>query len=236
MKILLTNDDGIDAPGIAALAEAVQSLGETIIVAPHQHQSGCSHQTTTSRPLHVEERGPNRFAVDGTPADCVRLALFHIAPDVDLILSGVNDGGNLGVDVWHSGTVAAAREAAIFGRPAMALSQYRRRGSTLQPARIVAWTSHIVQMLHARKLPGGSFWNVNYPDPEALADNALPEISDCELDPSPLAIAYDLRDGRWHFSGVYHDRARSAGTDVAECFDGKISVTSIRLSCANSRC
>ena len=236
MKILLTNDDGIDAPGLAALTEAVQALGEIVVVAPDRHLSGCSHQTTTTRPLSVEERGPNRFAVDGTPADCVRLGIVQLAPDVELILSGVNDGGNLGVDVWHSGTVAAAREAAILGRPAMALSQYRRRGSELNHARIVAWTSQIVQHLQTQRLPAGSFWNVNYPDPETAGLGTLPEIAYCELDSRPLAVGYDLRDGRWHYSGVYQDRGRGDGTDVAECFGGKISVTSIRLSSANPEC
>lgn len=230
MKILLTNDDGIDAPGIAALAEAVHALGELVVVAPDRHLSGCSHQTTTHRPLSVVERGPGRYAVDGTPADCVRLALLHLAPDVDLILSGVNDGGNLGVDVWHSGTVAAAREAVIFGRPAMALSQYRRRGSSLEHARIVAWTAHIVEQLLEKPLAPGEFWNVNFPDP--LASEGVPEIAFCELEHRPLSISYECRDGQWHYTGVYQDRGRGENTDVFHCFAGRTTVTPIRLSSA----
>src|SRR6516162_8079498 len=107
MKFLLTNDDGIDAEGLAALAEAAAPLGTIVCVAPDSHHSGCGHRVTTDRPLRVRPLGDNRWSLDGTPADCVRVALAHVAPDVDWVLSGVNHGSNLGVDVFHSGTVAA---------------------------------------------------------------------------------------------------------------------------------
>lgn len=117
MHILVTNDDGIDAPGLAALVEVARSLGEVTIVAPHCHRSGCSHAATSDQSLHLVERGPRHFALCGTPVDCVRVALLHLDPRIELVLSGINDGGNLGVDVLMSGTVAAAREAALLGRP-----------------------------------------------------------------------------------------------------------------------
>src|SRR4051794_10274275 len=109
MKFVLTNDDGIDAPGLAALLAATTRLAqsERVVVAPSEAQSGCSHRVTTDTPLIVESRGDGQFAVRGTPADCVRVALLRAAPDTEWILSGVNAGGNLGADVYLSGTVAA---------------------------------------------------------------------------------------------------------------------------------
>src|SRR5262245_38460098 len=110
MKLLLTNDDGIDAPGIQALVQAAQALGEPVVVAPMQAHSGCSHRVTTEEPIRVQQRSPSSYAVEGTPADCVRLALHSIAPETTWVLSGINAGGNLGADVHISGTVAAVRE------------------------------------------------------------------------------------------------------------------------------
>jgi hypothetical protein len=111
MKLLLTNDDGIDAPGLAALAAAAEQLGEAVVVAPLEGHSGCGHRVTTDEELTILGRGVSRFAVDGTPADCVRVALHSLAPEASHVLAGINAGGNLGADVWISGTVAAVREA-----------------------------------------------------------------------------------------------------------------------------
>lgn len=227
MKILLTNDDGIDAPGLAALVEAAYGLGELIVVAPDQHLSGCSHQVTTHRPLEVREVGTNRYCIDGTPADCVRLALLHLAPDIDWVLSGINDGGNLGVDVWMSGTVAAAREAALLGKPAIAISQYRQRKEMFNIQRASVWTATILRELLEREQQAATFWNVNLPDPEGSP--ALPPRVDCLVDHQPLAVAYESRDGKYHYRGNYQQRQRLAGLDVDVCFSGGVSVTQIRL-------
>src|SRR5437764_14701467 len=127
MKLLLTNDDGIDAPGLAALLAAARPLGEPVLVAPLAAHSGCSHRVTTDGPIRVEHR-PAGFAVEGTPADCVRVALHDIVRDAAWVLSGINAGGNLGADVYISGTVAAVREAVLHGYPGVAVSQYRKRG------------------------------------------------------------------------------------------------------------
>src|SRR4051794_24305316 len=115
MRFVLTNDDGIDAPGLRALEEAARQVGEVIVVAPAAPQSGCSHRVTTSALIRVHRAGPDRFAVEATPADCVRVALYRFGPEPAWVLSGVNDGGNLGADVHHSGTVAAVREAVLHG-------------------------------------------------------------------------------------------------------------------------
>src|SRR5690606_14760928 len=126
MKILLTNDDGIDARGLALLQEIASRRAEVVVVAPDRHLSGCRPRVVTDEDLVLTQTGPSRYSLSGTPADCVRIGLLHVVPDADWVLSGVNDGGNLGVDTYLSGTVAGAREAALFERPAMALSQYRK--------------------------------------------------------------------------------------------------------------
>ncbi len=136
MRLLLTNDDGIDSPGIAALAAAVAELGEVTVVAPDREQSAASHAITLSRPLRVQTLGERRFAVDGTPTDCVYLALNHLLKDArpDLVVSGINKGSNLADDVTYSGTVAAAVEAAMLGVPSFAISLAARPPWNFGPA------------------------------------------------------------------------------------------------------
>ncbi|MFM8415838.1 MAG: 5'/3'-nucleotidase SurE [Planctomycetota bacterium] len=228
MKILLTNDDGIDAPGLAALAAAARSLGgEAVVVAPAEPHSGCGHRVTTGRPLVVEESEPGRFRVHGTPADCVRLALAQLAPDVGLVLSGINAGGNLGADIHHSGTVAAAREAALHGRAAVAASQYHRRGTTIDWERSAAWLEAVLALLRSRPAGAGEFWNVNLPDLEAGV--TAPPVVECAVDPSPFTLEYRLADGGWHYGASYHERPRVAGGDVATCFGGAIALSRLRV-------
>ena len=125
MKLLLSNDDGIDAPGLEALLTAARTIGEPIVVAPAGPQSGVSHAVTSHGPLRVERRGEGRFAVHGTPADCTRVGLLKLVPEAEWVLSGINHGGNLGADVHYSGTVAAVREAVLHGWPGVAVSHYR---------------------------------------------------------------------------------------------------------------
>src|SRR5947207_7711855 len=163
MKLLRTNDDGIHAPGLRALFEAARQLGEAVVVAPADALSGCSHRVTTSGPLCIERPAPGRYAVAGTPADCVRVGLHTLAPDAAWVLSGVNAGGNLGADVWHSGTVAAVREAVLHGRPGIALSQYHRKGLDHDWERAAAWVLPLIRDLVGRPWKPGTFWNINLP-------------------------------------------------------------------------
>lgn len=229
MKLLLTNDDGVDAPGLAALHEAVEGLGEVVLVAPAAAHSGCSHQVTTHAPIHVERRHPGRFAVHGTPADCVRVSLARLAPDAEWVFAGVNAGGNLGADIWHSGTVAAVREAVLHGRPGVAVSQYIRRGVPVDWGRAAAWVAPILRDLLVRPWQPGTLWNVNLPhlDPGAVA----PEVVFCRVDPGPLPISYrDDGDGNiLVYDGNYHQRRREPGADVEVCFGGRIAVSRIDL-------
>jgi 5'-nucleotidase len=227
MKFLLTNDDGIDASGLAALEEAIAALGDYVVLAPDRHLSGCGHQTTTDRGLSVTDRAPNRYALDGTPVDCARIGLGHIAADADWVLSGINEGGNLGADVYRSGTVAAVREAALLGRPGIAVSQYRRRDSAADWSRAARWTADVVRLLLAQQTDTGVFWNVNLPDP--LSPTISPEIVFCEMDPHPFPVGYRILEGRYHYATNYHQRPRARGHDVDVCFSGAIAVTRLAL-------
>lgn len=125
MIILVSNDDGFEAPGLRELARAAEALGEVWVVAPDSEMSAVSHALTMHRPLRVTQRSERAFAVSGTPADCVYLAVHNLLPEAPaLVLSGINRGANLGDDVHYSGTVAAAMEACLMGLPAVAVSLY----------------------------------------------------------------------------------------------------------------
>jgi len=145
-RILLTNDDGYSSEGIQVLADSLESLAEVWIVAPRAEQSAVSHALTLDRPLRLERLGERRFAVDGTPTDCVALAIASLMgePAPELVVSGINFGGNMGVDVHYSGTVSAAFEGVILGCPALAVSQVRGEGFSFHVAaevarRLAAW-------------------------------------------------------------------------------------------------
>ena len=208
LKILLTNDDGIDAPGLALLSDVVSEFAQIAIVAPDQHLSGCGHRVITDRELVLDERGPNRYALNGTPADCVRIGLLHVCPSADWVLAGVNDGGNLGVDTFLSGTVAAAREAALFQRPSMALSQYRK-GKGEKDWKLLH--KHVRQALDRFLVepPGiGALWNLNFPAVEDLTDET--RSVQCALEPGHLPVRYEATENGFRYRGVYAERPRRA--------------------------
>ena len=228
MKLLLSNDDGIDAPGLAALLDAAREFGEPIVVAPAGPQSGMSHAVTWGKGVRLEERAADRFAVHGTPADCARLGLLRVASDAKWVLSGINEGGNLGADVYYSGTVAAVREAVLHGWPGIAFSQYLRRGVALDWPRATRWATRVLTELLARPTEPGLFYNVNFP--HLAADAPEPAIVFCPLDPNPLPLSYRHEENGHHiYDGDYQARARTAGADVDVCFTGSIAVTAIRL-------
>lgn len=228
MKLLLTNDDGIDAPGLQALLAAARPFGEPVVVAPAGPQSGVSHAVTSEGPLRIEPRGTDRFALFGTPADCTRVGLLRVVPEACWVLSGVNEGGNLGADVHYSGTVAAVREAVLHGWPGVAVSHYHQKGLELDWSRAAQWTSRVLAELLARPVEPGLFYNVNLP--HLAPREADPEVVFCPLDPHPLPLSYRHEDdGGLHYDGDYHARARTPGADVDVCFGGRIAVTAIRL-------
>jgi 5'-nucleotidase len=227
MRFILTNDDGIDAPGIRALEEAARQVGDVIVIAPAGPQSGCSHRVTTNAILRVREAGPNRIAVEGTPADCVRVALHRFGMEASWVLSGVNDGGNLGADVHHSGTVAAVREAVLHGWTGIAFSQYKRKGLAIDWAEVTARVLPMLRDLTARPVEPGVFWSVNLPHLEP--GSPPPESVFCPLDTSPLPLSFRQEGEHLHYDGDYHGRRRTAGADVEVCFGGRIAITRLRI-------
>jgi 5'/3'-nucleotidase len=226
MKFLLTNDDGINAPGLQALHEAAAQVGEPVVVAPTEAHSGCSHRVTTDGPLYVLPHASGH-ALTGTPADCVRVGLLRLVPDATWVLSGINAGGNLGADVWHSGTVAAVREAVLHGWPGIALSQYRRKGVDHDWHRAALLVVPLLRELTARPWEPGTFWNINLP--HLNRNDPDPEVVFCPLDPSPMPLSYRVEGDQLHYDADYHQRRRVPGSDVDVCFGDRIAVTRIAL-------
>ena len=139
MRILLSNDDGYFAPGLAALAEALSGLGEVVVVAPEQNRSGASNSLTLDRPLHLKKAANGFYFVNGTPTDCVHLAVTGMLDDLpDIIVSGINHGANMGDDTIYSGTVAAATEGYLLGIPSIAISLTSFESNNFATAGLVA--------------------------------------------------------------------------------------------------
>lgn len=235
MHFLLTNDDGINAPGLQALEQAIRLLPESslTIVAPATEQSQCGHRVTTREELAVRRHTAQRYSVKGTPADCVRIAIFALGIKPDFVISGVNAGGNMGQDLYISGTVAGAREAAFHGIPAAAFSHYMIKELLMDWARISLWTRDVLTELLADPLDDGEFWNVNYPH-HGSDVNLLPERIRCHPCRAPLNVAYEgvkVRGAttQHRYAASYASRPAEADSDVAVCFGGKVAVSRLRV-------
>ena len=238
MRILLTNDDGIHAPGFAVLERIAASLSDDVwVVAPSEEQSGAGHSLTLSQPIRLRRLGDRRFAVAGTPTDAVMLALAHVMKDAlpDLILSGVNRGANLAEDVTYSGTVSAAMEGALSGVRSIALSQaYSREGmgDTVPFAAAEAWAAKVIASLLEEPFAPRTLINVNFP---ALAPDAVKGVRVCRQgfhDFGRLRIVerIDPRGYPYFWFGLA-PTAPSPGhvTDLEAVADGFISVTPLHL-------
>jgi 5'-nucleotidase len=227
MNIVITNDDGYGEPGIEILRAAVEPLGRVTVVAPAKPHSFAGHRVTMKAPIRVDEIKPREYSVYGAPADCTRLALKQLAPEADWVIAGINPGANLGTDVHQSGTVAAAREAAILGVRSMAVSQYIGRGQTIHWDHTRHHASRIITDLVQKALAPGQYWNVNLPHPFDGVSPLEPLI--CPLDNNPHDYTYRKIDNTYHYQGIIHDRPRNPGADVDVCFGGKISVTRLEI-------
>jgi 5'-nucleotidase len=226
MTIILTNDDGIDAPGIKALIKAVNGKN-FIIAAPADHQSGCGHQVTTTRAINLQRRSETEYAIAGTPADCVRIAISQINADIKFVLSGINAGGNLGVDAYISGTVAAVREAAMHGIPGIAISHYRKAKQNFDWEVAAKLTTEVLADLLKRSLEPGRFWNVNLP--HLQPGEPEPELVFCQACTKPLPVNYRVEGDNLYYVGEYGKRDRTPGSDVDVCFSGNIAVTQLKV-------
>ncbi len=163
MRILLSNDDGYFAPGLAALVEALRSLGEVVVVAPEQNRSGASNSLTLDRPLYLKKAANGFYFVNGTPTDCVHLAVTGMLDDLpDIIVSGINNGANMGDDTIYSGTVAAATEGYLLGIPSIAISLTNFEGNNYATAGLVA--RELVERFIRDPIREPVLLNVNVPD------------------------------------------------------------------------
>ena len=176
MRILLTNDDGINARGLALLEAVASTFSDDVwVVAPTEEQSGAGHSLTLTQPVRLRRHGDKRYSVSGTPTDAVMMALAYIMKDSppDLVLSGINRGANLAEDVTYSGTVSAAMEGALAGVPSIALSQaYARQGlgAGVPFAAAEAWAERVLRPLTTERMAEGTLVNVNFPalDPSEI--------------------------------------------------------------------
>ena len=238
-RILISNDDGIEAPGLKLLTKVARTLsGDVWVVAPEQEQSGASHSLTLYRPLRVRKLGPRRFAVDGTPTDCVLLAVNVLLKDKrpGLLLSGINAGGNLGEDVTYSGTVAAAMEATLLGVPAIALSQHVADDHKLDWATAAHYAPEVIRRLTALPWPGQTLINVNFPDqpPDRVTGIAATAQGRRKIGDN-LSERVDPRGRAYYWIGPMHEEEAGAtamtgpGTDLGAVAAGKVSLTPIYL-------
>ena len=234
-RILITNDDGIHSDGLIKLEEALKQVGDVYVVAPASEMSGASHSLTLARPLRIRQIDDRHWTVDGTPTDCVTLALNKILPPDDLpdiCASGINHGGNLGDDATYSGTVAGALEATILGVPGLAFSLVAREGYDFTEAARFAVLA--VQKVLTEGLPEGTLLNINIPAKEIKGvmvtrqgiKNARPVITE-HIDPR----------GKPYFwiGEEYFNNSAAVGTDYNAIDQGYISVTPLKSDMTDHR-
>jgi 5'-nucleotidase len=229
MRFLLTNDDGVDAAGLALLADVCAGFGDLTVVAPDCEQSGVGHRVNTREPLAVVQcslAGAPAYALSGTPADCTRVGMRALDLAVDWVISGLNHGGNMGVDINMSGTVAGAREGAILGAQAIAISQVLSARHPPDRQRMRDTTERVLRELLARPLGAGQLYNVNLP---FAPESDTPEIVLCGPDPSPHDVQFATIDGRYQYTGKFLNRGRLPGLDVDVVFSGKIAVSVLTI-------
>ncbi len=230
MRILLTNDDGWNAPGLNLLAAALRSRAEVIVVAPDRNRSGASNSLTLNDPLRVETLGPLVYAVNGTPTDCVHLALTGLLDqEPDLVISGINDGSNLGDDVLYSGTVAAAMEGRFLGLPAISISLVdapdRLYETALEVVRV------ILEHLESVRWPQDTILNVNVPSiPWAQLRGFRATRLGHRHRASPAIRAQDPRGRPIYWVGRAGPAADAGeGTDFHAVASGAVSVTPLEI-------
>jgi 5'-nucleotidase len=229
-RILVTNDDGIDAPGLKVLERVAKDLGGDVwVVAPESEQSSVAHSLTVRRPLRIRQVSRRRFAIDGTPSDCVLLAIRQImgASRPQLLLSGVNPGSNMGEDVTYSGTVAAAMEGTLLGVPSIALSQESNRKDAVRWSTVEHWAERVIRAVVAVGWPKNVLINVNFPNrPHGLVQGIQVARQGKRLDPDPLTERVDPRGQTYYWIGGQRgDDAGQPGTDLEAIAQGKVAVT-----------
>jgi 5'-nucleotidase len=231
MLVLLSNDDGVVAPGLAALRREMARSAKVIIVAPETNQSAAGHSLTLQRPLRVRDAGPDVYAIDGTPTDAVTWA-FHkllVKDKPDLVISGINAGANLGDDVTYSGTVAAAIEGTILGVPSIAASLVDENGADFRPA--ARFIARLARWVLRDGIPEGTLLNVNLPNngKEPLREFAITRLGKRTYHD----IIYEKVDprGKEYFwiAGEPTADLTVADTDLWAVADGLVSITPLKV-------
>ncbi len=243
MRILLTNDDGVYAPGLRALRAELRQLGDVTVVAPATEQSAVGHSITLLTPLVVQEIQDEEqqflgWAVEGRPADCVKLALMELLPEPpDVLISGLNAGANVGINVLYSGTVAAAVEGAFFRRTSIAVSLEYTKPKPLDFPRAAALARGVISQIIAQKPPAGSLFNVNIP---SLERGPVRGIRVVPQDVAPYVERFDRRvdpRGRVYFWSTPHFDCPEPhpDTDVTALEEGYITVTPLQFDLTQHR-
>ncbi len=230
MRILLSNDDGYQARGLRILADGLADMAEVTVVAPDRNRSGASNSLTLDTPLRVEQAEANVYYVNGTPTDCVHLAITGLlADEPDMVIAGINHGANLGDDVLYSGTVAAAMEGRFLGLPAIAVSLALGDGQNFATA--MSLIRQCVSRMQHDPLPGDTILNINVPD---LPERSLRGIRSTRLGSrhraEPVIPARDPKDEPIYWVGPAGEgQDVGAGTDFHAVANGCISVSPIKI-------
>lgn len=237
MRFLITNDDGFDAPGLAALYQSLLPLGDVTVVAPATCHSSKGHAVDTKNTIRVERRHVEPFGeiyiVHSSPADCIRVGMRHILQSPpDFVLAGINPGANLGVDLFYSGTAAAAREGALLGVPAIALSRLLQGNFAIDWDRLSKHVTRVVRriMEPEYRLPSGHFWNINFPTVDA--EEYPGEMTLAPQGTDPHAVAFKVVEQAENveileYSAQYRDRGRCEFCDVHHVFEQRITATPV---------
>lgn len=232
-RILLTNDDGVLADGLRLLARSLREIAEVVVVAPDREQSATGHSLTLHRPLRMQQLEESVYSVDGTPTDCVNLAILWLLKDrpPDLIVSGINFGFNLGDDVTYSGTVSATFEGTLLGIPSLAFSQEVAEGFSFE--RGVGVARHFIEVLTAEPLPNDLLLNVNIPAGEIkgvrltrLGSRVYKQVVVEKVDPRGRNYFWIAGTPVWQ---------EEEGTDHAAVSTGHVSVTPLHLDLTDYR-
>ncbi len=234
-RVLLTNDDGIEADGLAVLEQVAASLAEEVwTVAPMHDQSGTSHAISMHQPLRLSARGERRFAVSGTPSDCVVMGLRHLLAEEppELVLSGINHGMNIGHEVMYSGTASAAIVAAWLGTPSIALSQAFRKPRPLSFDAAAAYAAPIIRQVLEQALPERLCLNINFPPcaPQEVSEVRLTRQGDAPIFAIAVEGRVDIRGKDYFWLGFEPSGAeQDAGSDLVALRDNAVSITPLRF-------
>ncbi len=240
LRILVTNDDGIHAPGLKVLEKIARALSDDVwVVAPEIEQSGASHSLTLLDPLRVRKLSPRKFAIGGTPTDCVVMALNQVIEGrkPDLLLSGVNRGANMAEDVTYSGTIAAAMEGTLLGIPSIAMSQVFQRPDPIHWATAEKHGPGVVRKLRKAGWESEVLINVNFPPVKAGAVKGTVVTVQGRRDVGQIQIheREDPRGGNYYWLGFRRQLGKpGAMTDLGATMNGKISVTPLKMTFTHS--